>query len=79
MLRFSFPFFGPWQLILTGLTVGTGGQLGDLSISVIKRDIGIKDMAIKIPGHSGILDRIDSLVYAAPLSVQVAAYYYPLR
>jgi len=49
LLRFSFPFFGPWQLILTGLIVGIGGQLGDLSISVIKRDIGTKDMAATIP------------------------------
>jgi phosphatidate cytidylyltransferase len=79
LLRFSFPFFGPWQLILTGLIVGIGGQLGDLSISVIKRDIGTKDMAATIPGHGGILDRIDSLVYTAPLFMYMAGYYYPLR
>ena len=79
LLRFSLPSFGPWQLILSGLIVGIGGQLGDLSVSVIKRDIGTKDMAATIPGHGGILDRIDSLAYTAPLFMHMATYYYPLR
>src|SRR6266478_5586607 len=79
LLRFSFPFFGTRELILTGLIVGIVGQLGDLSISVIKRDIGTKDMAVTIPGHGGILDRIDSLIYAAPLFLHMAGYYDPLR
>jgi phosphatidate cytidylyltransferase len=78
-LRLSFPFFGACQLILTGLIVGIGGQLDDLLISVVKRDIGTKDMAATIPGHGGILDRIDSLVYAAPLFTHMTGYYYPLR
>ena len=79
LLRFSFPFFGATQLILTGLIVGVGGLLGDLSISMIKRDIGTKDMGTAIPGHGGVLDRIDSLIYVAPLFMYMTDHYYGLR
>jgi len=66
-LSFSFPHFSPALLILTGLIVGIGGQLGDLVISYIKRDIGIKDMGAIISGHGGVLDRIDSMIFVAPI------------
>jgi phosphatidate cytidylyltransferase len=62
------------DLVLTGLIVGIGGQLGDLVLSFIKRDIGIKDMGVLIPGHGGILDRINSLIYVAPLFLHLVDY-----
>jgi phosphatidate cytidylyltransferase len=78
LLWFTFPHFRPIDCVLVGLIVGIGGQLGDLAISVIKRDVGVKDMGALIPGHGGILDRIDSLIYVSPLFLHVVRYFHDL-
>jgi len=60
------PLDRPLWLFLLGVIVSLSGQLGDLMLSSIKRDIGIKDMGVLIPGHGGVLDRINSVLLAAP-------------
>ena len=52
---------------LLGLVGAAMGQLGDLSFSAIKREYGIKDYGRLLPGHGGVLDRFDSVIFAAPI------------
>jgi len=62
-----------WQGIILGLLVSIFGQFGDLIESLLKRNMGVKDSSHLLPGHGGLLDRMDSVVFAA-----VLVYYYTL-
>jgi phosphatidate cytidylyltransferase len=60
------PMGRPGPLLLLGVVISALGQLGDLLVSSVKRDVGIKDMGRTIPGHGGVLDRFNSLVLVPP-------------
>jgi phosphatidate cytidylyltransferase len=67
------PGFGAASLVGLGVVVVSAGILGDLFESQLKRTAGLKDSSALIPGHGGVLDRIDAILFAAP------AYYLFLR
>ena len=60
-----------WCMVI-GLVGAFMGQLGDLSFSIIKRQFGIKDYGRLLPGHGGVLDRFDSVIFAAPVVWMIA-------
>lgn len=68
-----FPQLTFTDAVVTAIVVGMVGQAGDLFESLLKRSFGVKDSGTLIPGHGGVLDRLDSILFAAPI-----AYYYVL-
>ena len=57
-----------WQGVVFGVAVAIAATAGDLGESLIKRDLGVKDMGTLLPGHGGIMDRLDSMLFTAPIA-----------
>lgn len=68
--------FAPWQAASMALVIALMGFAGGLTMSAIKRDRGVKDFGTLIAGHGGVLDRIDSLCFAAPVFFHLTRYFF---
>lgn len=68
--------FSPWQAALMSLAITVMGYSGALVLNAVKRDRGVKDWGHLIPGHGGFIDRMDSVLFAAPIFFHLTRYFW---
>jgi phosphatidate cytidylyltransferase len=79
VLLFAFTFHAPWWGgVVFGVAIAASATIGDLGESLIKRDLGIKDMGNLLPGHGGIMDRLDSLLPSAAVAYLLLSLFAPV-
>ena len=66
-----------WWGLIAGVAIAFVGTMGDLTESLIKREAGLKDMSQILPGHGGVLDRVDALLMSAPVAYFIFAWALP--
>ena len=69
---------GRWHGAVFGLALAVTATLGDLGESMIKRDLGVKDMGNMLPGHGGLMDRLDSLLPSAAVAYLLLTRFIPV-
>jgi len=75
-LWWTIPFREPWHAAGMALAMSVMGFAGGMTMSAIKRDRGVKDYGTLVVGHGGVLDRIDSICFAAPIFFHLSLYYF---
>ena len=71
-----FPHVPPEGVLIAGLVITLGGQVGDLTMANVKRNAGVKDFGTILPGHGGLTDRLNSLMVTAPAFAHIMGYLY---
>jgi phosphatidate cytidylyltransferase len=70
------PHIVAWKVIVAAVLTNLAGQLGDLAESAIKRGSGVKDSGALLPGHGGLLDRVDATLFAIPVAYALSLLIY---